>query len=91
MATFEQLDVLSSRDLHDRAIRHAEHHWDVKFFWQLLEEVPVAEAARGATGDAEADVQRSSVLLSDAVDQRPGLLDALRPVYIEYLLKHDDA
>ncbi|MGI8844877.1 MAG: hypothetical protein ACR2HC_01655 [Thermoleophilaceae bacterium] len=91
MATFEQLDALGSGELHDRAVSRAERHLDVKFFWRLLEAVPVAEAARGDVGEADADVQRASVLLADAADQSPGLKDALRPVYIDYLLKHDDA
>lgn len=91
MATFEELDALTSDELHDRAIHRAERHLDVKFFWNLLAEIPAAEAARGDTGQAEADVQSATLQVTDAVNQSPGLKDALRPVYIDYLLKHGDA
>jgi hypothetical protein len=51
MTTFEELDAMSSQELHDRAMEHAEKQLDVRFFW-----------------DGK-------------------LLDALRPFYIDYLLK----
>jgi hypothetical protein len=90
MATFEQLDALPSSELHDRATHRAERHLDVRFFWDLLKEIPVAEAARGDTGDAQADIQSAGVRIAHAVSESPGLQDALRPFYIDYLLRHDD-
>jgi hypothetical protein len=90
VATFEQLDALSSSELHDRAVHRAERHLDVKFFWDLLKEIPVAEAAQGDTGDAQADIQSAIVRIAHAVSESPELQNALRPFYIDYLLKHDD-
>jgi hypothetical protein len=92
MATFEELDKLSSQELHDRAMSRAEHHLDAKFFWELLEMVPVAEAAKGDTGEAEQDAAsaRSQLLDALAADRDHKLLDSLRPVYIDYLTKHND-
>jgi hypothetical protein len=90
MATFEQLDALPSSELHDRAVHRAERHLDVKFFWDLLKEIPVAEAAQGDTGDAQADIQSAGVRLARAVSESPELQDAMRPFYIDYLLRHDD-
>lgn len=90
MATFEQLDALPSSELHDRAMHRAERHLDVKFFWDLLKEIPVAEAAQGDTGDAQADTQSAVVRVAHAVSESPGLQDAMRPFYIDYLLRHDD-
>jgi hypothetical protein len=91
MSTFAELDQLSSRELHDRAWHHAERHIDAKFFWRLLELLPAALAGAGEPGEADTDVQRSSALLVDAIDEDPKLIDALRPVYIDYLTKHPEA
>ena len=88
MVTFEELDALTSDELHDRAIGRARRHLDVKFFWRLLEELPPAAVARGQTGEAEADVTSATALLGDAVAQDDGLKTALRPLYIDYLLEH---
>jgi hypothetical protein len=88
----EQLEDLSTHELHDRAIRRAERHVDVKFFWSLLKLIPAAEAASGDTGEADYDIQSAKGLISDALRSGDGPLgDALRPVFIDYLRKHPDA
>lgn len=90
--TDDDLDKLSTHELHDRAVRHAERHLDVKFFWDLLELIPAAEAASGDTGEADYDIQFSKGLISDALHSGDGQLgEALRPVFIDYLRKHPDA
>jgi hypothetical protein len=92
MTTGEDLDKLSTRELHDRAVRRAERHLDVRFFWDLLELIPAAEALSGDTGEADYDIQFSKGLISDAVHSGDGKLgEALRPVFIDYLRKHPDA
>jgi hypothetical protein len=91
MSTFDELNALSSKELHDRAFRHAELHLDVKFFWDLFEMLPVAEAAEGKLTTAEGDILHPRHEVLDAVVQDPQLKDALRPVYIDYLEKHPDA
>jgi hypothetical protein len=92
MTTGEDLDKLSTRELHDRAVRRAERHLDVRFFWDLLELIPAAEAASGDAGEADYDIQFSKGLISDAVHSGDGKLgEALRPVFIDYLRKHPDA
>lgn len=84
MATFEELDALSSEELHERAVKTAEHRLDVKFFFTLLEAIPTAHAAEG-----EADVMSMRALLNDAMHAGEGdLADSLRPLYIDYLLQH---
>jgi hypothetical protein len=92
MSNGDELDELSTRELHDRAVRRAERHLDVKFFWDLLELIPAAEAASGDEGEADYDIQFSKGLISDAVHSGDGALgEALRPVFIDYLRKHPDA
>jgi hypothetical protein len=83
------LEVLSSNELHDMAVRRALHHADVKFLWELLRAIPAAEAAEGEIGESEADATKVSALLADAVNSGEGeVADALRPLYIDYLTKH---
>jgi hypothetical protein len=88
--TFEELDKLSSQELHDRAVSVARKHLDVGFFWKLLQEIPAAEVAAGDVNEAESDVIHVYLgHIHDAMHASEGkLADALRPLYIEYLLEH---
>jgi hypothetical protein len=87
--TRDEADKLSSRELHNLAVRRAVHHLDVEFLWELLRDIPAAEASEGHSIEAGRDVTHLSVLLDDAIDSGEGdVADALRPVYIDYLVKH---
>ncbi|MEA2497310.1 MAG: hypothetical protein QOJ29_5221 [Thermoleophilaceae bacterium] len=89
MATREELDALSSEELHDQATRHALRHANVKFFWELLRALPAAEASVGELDEARSDVQSLFGHLNDIRHSGEGeVADALRPLYIEYLVKH---
>jgi hypothetical protein len=86
--TREQYDQLSSRELHDLAVRHARRHVDIRFFWQLMEVLPAAQASAGNLREAEADVVQMSAHLNDITDAGSGeVAEALRPFYIEYLTR----
>jgi hypothetical protein len=88
----EELERLSTRELHDRAIHRAERHLDVKFFWSLLRVIPTAETVSGDEGEAEYDVQSAKGLIYDALHSGDGgLAEALRPLFVDYLRKHPDA
>lgn len=88
----DDLDALSTHELHDRAIHRAERHLDVKFFWSLLEMIPAAETASGDVGEADFDIESSKGLIKDALHSGDGrLAEALRPVFVDYLRKHPDA
>jgi hypothetical protein len=88
----EDLEALSTKELHDRAVRRAERHLDVKFFWSLLRLIPAAQAASGDEGEADYDIQSSKGLIYDALHSGDGRLgEALRPLFIDYLRKHPDA
>jgi hypothetical protein len=88
----DELERLTTEELHDRAVSHAERHLDVKFFWRLLKAIPTAKQISGDEGEAEYDVQFSKGLITDALKSGEGELgEALRPLFIEYLRSHPDA
>lgn len=83
------LESLTSRELHDKAVHRALHHGDVRFLWELLRAIPAAEASEGDIGESEADATKVSALIADAYGSGEGeIADALRPLYIDYLTKH---
>jgi hypothetical protein len=89
MTEREELERLSTHELHDRAMSHARHHLDVGFLWDLVKAVPVAEAAAGHRGEAEADVISLSSLITDVLhSDEPEVAEQLRPLYIDYLAEH---
>lgn len=89
MSTRDELDALSARELHDRAVRRAVHHLDVEFLWELLRAIPAAEASEGHDIEAGRDISKVTALLGDAIDSGEGdVAEALRPLYIDYLTRH---
>ena len=89
MLTREELEALSSKELHDRAVALAKHRLDVGFYWRLIKAIPVAEVASGDLGESEADVINPLDQLNDLTEAGQGeLADALRPLYIDYIEEH---
>ena len=90
MASVEELEQLATKELHDRAFSLARRRLDVRFFWNLLESVPAAEAAAGHLEEAEEDILSLSQRAEDLI--RPDTTeeaDAFRPIYIDYLMQHE--
>jgi hypothetical protein len=86
MSDAEDLDALSSRELHDRAIKLAVGRRDLRFLWRLLREIPAAQAAAGDLRRGETDVIRASALINDFMRSGEGeVAEALRPLYLAYL------
>jgi hypothetical protein len=56
MVSEDSHEQLSTAELHDLAVRRARRHLDARFFWRLMEVLPVAEAGAGELREAEADV-----------------------------------
>ena len=84
------LDALSSEELHDLAVSRAKRHFDVKFFWQLVETLPAAEAAVGKMDEAETNVIKLSAHVDDVAESGKGEVgEAMRPFYLDYLRRHD--
>jgi hypothetical protein len=88
MTDLAELEQLTTAELHDRAVKTAERHLDVRFLWNLLGYIPEAEALSGDVREGDQDIQRASGLLFDYVRRGGKLDDALRPVYIDYLEQH---
>ena len=85
----EELEQLSSEELHDEAVRIAARHADVRFFWRLLRALPAAEAAAGEMDEASQDIQSLRGRLDDLRDSGEGeVAENLRPLYLEYLVEH---
>ena len=84
------LDALSSEQLHDLAVSRAKRHVDVRFFWQLVETLPAAEAAVGQMDEAETNVLKLSAHVDDVAESGRGDVgEAMRPFYLDYLRRHD--
>jgi hypothetical protein len=87
-----ELELLSTLELHDRAMDVARRRLDVPWVWRLLKAVPAAEAAAGNDLQARGDVASTAALLRDFLenaDEGP-LGEALRPMYVRYLVEHGD-
>lgn len=85
----DDLDSLSSKELHDRAMHRALRHVDVEFLWRLLRAIPAAETLEGNPREAGADLTKMSAMIADALGSGEGKeADALRPLYLDYLRKH---
>jgi hypothetical protein len=90
--SIEDLERLSTKELHDRAFGLARRRLDARFFWNLLEAAPAAEAAAGHEGEADADILSLSERIADVVNPDTAEeADAFRPIYIEYLAEHEQA
>lgn len=90
MRSIEDLERLSTNELHDQAFGLAKSRLDLRFFWNLLEVIPAAEAAAGHAGEAQQDIHSLAERVQDLVHpDTTEESDAFRPIYIEYLMKHE--
>ncbi|MEU5859504.1 hypothetical protein ABZ799_29675 [Nocardiopsis dassonvillei] len=87
-----EFDQTSTEDLRDRAVELARQRWDLRFFWRLLRLIPAAEAAAGNEEASEASVAQLSGFVYEALSAEadPDVQEALRPVYVQYLLDHGE-
>jgi hypothetical protein len=88
----EELEALSSEELRERAVKYARRHADVKFFWRLMQLLPAASAATGDLDESHDDIESVYGHFDDLHQSaKPEVADALRPLYVEYLVKHPKA
>ncbi len=91
MTAREELESLSTKELHNRAVARAQRHLDVGFLWDLVKALPVAEEIAGEDQHSKIDIARPLALLNDFRNSdEGGLGEALRPLYIDYLEEHAD-
>ncbi|WP_067534320.1 hypothetical protein [Nocardia crassostreae] len=89
MAEIQDLETLSTKELHDRAVKLAVRRGDVKFLWELLKSIPAAEAAAGDLGESEVDIKYVLPMIDDYFHAGEGEIgEVLRPMYVAYLGKH---
>jgi hypothetical protein len=89
MTDDDDLEHLSSPQLHDLAVSRAKRHLDARFFWELMRLLPAAEAAAGELDEAENDVMKLSAHVDDVSKSGQGeVADLMRPFYLEYLRRH---
>ncbi|MBI3649172.1 MAG: hypothetical protein HY240_10560 [Actinobacteria bacterium] len=86
-----ELETLSTKELHDRAVARAERHLDVGFLWSLVKALPIAEEVAGHDEHGKIDIARPLALLNDFFKADEGELgEALRPLYVDYLEEQGD-
>ncbi|MFC4125615.1 hypothetical protein [Nocardia rhizosphaerae] len=89
MTQEQDLEKLSSKELHDRAVKLAVRRGDVRFLWDLLKSIPAAQVEAGDLGESEADIRYVLPMLDDYFHAGDGkLAEVLRPTYLDYLNKH---
>lgn len=86
----DNLEALSSQQLHDMAMDRAKKHLDVRFAWRVLKSLPAAHAAAGDMDEANADIRSMTALITDALNTESDedAVEGLRPLYLEYLKTH---
>ncbi|HEX7247650.1 MAG TPA: hypothetical protein VF351_06065 [Actinomycetota bacterium] len=91
MTTRDELEALPTKELHDRAIAVAKRSLDVGFVWDLLKALPVAEELAGDDQRSKTDIIRPLALLNGFLydSDSGGVGEALRPMYVEYLLEKE--
>jgi hypothetical protein len=90
MTSQEELEAMTTKDLHELTLDVAKRRLDVGFVWDLVKALPVAEEIVDDDQRSKIDIMRPTAMLNDLLyDSGEGDLgEALRPMYIEYLLKH---
>ncbi len=88
MITREDLETMSSSELHDRAIGSAKAGGDLDWLWRLLRSIPAAEGQVGDLEDSGMDMASTISAINGYTRADRGLPDSLRPEYVDYLLEH---
>jgi hypothetical protein len=86
--TREDLEAMTSRDLHDRAIGTAKVERDLDWLQHLLRSIPVADGEIGDLEDSGMDIASTVSAINGYTRADRDLPDTLRAQYIDYLLEH---
>ena len=86
MITRDDLEVMTSSDLHDRAIDTAKVERDLDWLRHLLRSIPAAEQEIGDLEDSGMDMAGTVSAVNGYIRADRDLPDALRSQYVDYLL-----
>jgi hypothetical protein len=85
--TRDDLETMTSHDLHDRAIGMAKAEGDLDWLWQLLRSIPAAEGEVGDLDDSGMDTVSTISAINGYIRADRDLPEILRSQYIDYLLE----
>lgn len=88
MITREDLESLTSRQLHERAIDLAKSEGDMDWLWRLLGSIPATEGELGELDDSGLDIASLVTAINGYLRADRSAEEALRPQYVDYLLEH---
>jgi len=86
--TREDLEAMTSRDLHDRAIGTAKAEHDLDWLQHLLRSIPAADGEIGDLEDSGMDMASTVSAINGYTRADRDLPDTLRAQYVDYLLEH---
>jgi len=86
--TREDLETMTSRDLHDRAIGTAKAEGDRDWLWHLLSSIPAADGKVGDLEGSGMDIASTVSAINSYTRADRDLPDTLRSQYVDYLLEH---
>ncbi len=87
MISREDLESLSTGQLHDRAISFAKANADLEWLWQLLRSLPGADGQIGDLEDSGMDAAATVTAINGYLRADPDRADAPRERYIDYILE----
>ncbi|HET6713397.1 MAG TPA: hypothetical protein VFI59_06790 [Actinomycetota bacterium] len=88
MITRDDLESLSSHQLHDRAVDMGKAEGDIDWLWGLLGSIPAAEGQLGELDDSGLDISHIVSAINGYVRADRSTEETLRPQYVDYLLEH---
>jgi hypothetical protein len=87
MITSDDLETLSSRQLHERAIDLAKAGGDVDWLWHILGSI-AAEGELGELDESGLEVAGLVSAINGCIRADRSAEETLRPQYVAYLLEH---
>jgi hypothetical protein len=87
MITSDDLETLSSRQLHERAIALAKAGGDVDWLWHVLGSI-AAEGELGEFNESGLDVASLISAINGCIRADRSAEETLRSQYVAYLLEH---
>jgi hypothetical protein len=84
----DDLETLTSHQLHEQAVRLGKSGGDIDWLWQLLGSIPGIEDQLGELDDSGLDIPAIIGAINGYVRADRTTEDTLRPQYVDYLLEH---